>query len=517
MTTAAIYIRVSTEDQVGNNSLSTQLEACKAYAQVQQLSVVATLSDDETGANTNRRGYQELQRLVREKLIGAVVVYSSDRLHRNLVNQVVARTEFQQAGVDIHYVRRGKLDDTPEGILLDNIDATFAEYERHKIRERTTRGTKGKVDSGRPIGGGRPPYGYDYEGSRRDRVLVVQEDQAAIVHEVFQRYVQGEKLIDIVRHLSERQVPTWSDIHGIANRQRRQRDPYTWNVATLYDMMRDELYAGVWQQFRHRMRNGVFTRNDNPGDWVGVPVPAIVSRDTWQAAQERLRVGRNTSTRNVQYTYGLRSMIRCAACHAAMIGMTQKRPNTQQSYYRCNNSTNKAVTRCDGAPYVRAERADAATWMVVRGLLDPKAMAREQARQAEQQASSRLTAEGQRAKIQGRQQALLTQIDRLVALYGRGTIDIDSIERQIGPLREQIAELGRQLRALELPPVVPVADMLAIIEQLLRGLTVLDENLVERRNACLLLRVKVVARRAGKMVELSITSMLNVVPILVSV
>lgn len=519
MANAAIYIRVSTEDQVGNNSLTTQLAACRSYAVSQGLTVIATLSDDETGANTNRPGYLELRRLVQERLVSAVIVYAVDRLHRNLANQIVGRSEFQQAGVDIHYVQRGKLSNTPEGVLFDNIDGTFAEYERHKIRERTMRGTEGKVQSGRVIGAGRPPYGYDYTGTGRDRMLTINEEQAVIVREIFTRYVAGENIIVIVRDLSARRIPTWSDIHGIANKQRRQRDPFTWNTGTLYDLLHDELYAGMWQQFRNRVRNGAVTRTKNPGDWVGVPTPPIVDRPLWQAAQDKLTAGQKVSTRNVRYDYALRSMIRCGVCGGAMIGTTQKRPNTQQSYYRCNNNNaGKAVVRCVDSPYVRAERVDAAVWAFIKERLSMDALVQEQARQNELRANLSQHSEAEQATLTHRRDTLQSQIDRLVALYGRGVVDIDSIERQVAPIREQIAELTRQLTMVTPTVVLAPVDLLALGREMEAGIAHLDTNLIERRGALLDLRVKVTVKRLNrKQSELTITSLVNSDPLTVVV
>ena len=47
---AVIYCRVSTDEQAGNYSLPTQLEACRKYAAHAGLTVAAEYADDYSGA-----------------------------------------------------------------------------------------------------------------------------------------------------------------------------------------------------------------------------------------------------------------------------------------------------------------------------------------------------------------------------------------------------------------------------------------------------------------------------------
>jgi DNA invertase Pin-like site-specific DNA recombinase len=44
----------------------------------------------------------------------AMIVYSSDRLTRKLAHKLIIREELQRAGIELHYVRRGKSEDTAE-------------------------------------------------------------------------------------------------------------------------------------------------------------------------------------------------------------------------------------------------------------------------------------------------------------------------------------------------------------------------------------------------------------------
>ena len=52
------------------------------------------------------------------------------------------------------------LANTPEGRLLQSVRRFVAEVERLKIIERTRRGMRARVESGKPLPGRKPPFGY---------------------------------------------------------------------------------------------------------------------------------------------------------------------------------------------------------------------------------------------------------------------------------------------------------------------------------------------------------------------
>jgi len=156
---AAIYTRVSTDEQTRGYSLTTQLEACQRYAVEHGYSVAGIFQDDYTGASLDRPGLNSLRELIAQDSLDVVVVYDIDRLARKSVYQMLIEEEFKREGVSIEYVLGG-YDDSDEGQLQKQIRASIAEYEKAKILERSKRGKRGKAKSGFVIVGARPPYGY---------------------------------------------------------------------------------------------------------------------------------------------------------------------------------------------------------------------------------------------------------------------------------------------------------------------------------------------------------------------
>ena len=213
---AAIYTRVSTDEQAKGYSLQTQMDACSAYAQEKGYSVVATFSDDYTGAALDRPALNDLRDYMNNNPLEVVIVYDIDRLARKSAYQVLIEEEFKRVGVVIEFVM-AQYEDNDEGRLQKQIRGVIAEYEKAKILERSRRGKRGKAKSGFVLTGARPPYGYKVRSEPHKAWLEADEDEARIVRTIFDWYVNGEEKNPamsanaIAKHLTRLGVPTRGD------------------------------------------------------------------------------------------------------------------------------------------------------------------------------------------------------------------------------------------------------------------------------------------------------------------
>lgn len=141
METAVIYARVSTDEQAERDySLPSQEEACEAYASANSFSVIETITDEYSGTKLDRPGLNKLREIVFQQQTDAVIVFASDRWTRNLAHSLILREDLNKAGVELHFVNRGKSTNTPEDRMTENIEAVFNEYWREKIIEGCKRG-----------------------------------------------------------------------------------------------------------------------------------------------------------------------------------------------------------------------------------------------------------------------------------------------------------------------------------------------------------------------------------------
>lgn len=148
--TAALYVRVSTEQQTTANQLGElqQLAAARGYS---------TAVYEETESAAKRRPV--LERLMddaRRGKVRAVLVWALDRLDRSMGTCIARVLELDRIGVPVLSVREGWLDTSgPVRSLLVAIFGWCAEQERSRLIERTKAGLERARRDGKRLG--RPP------------------------------------------------------------------------------------------------------------------------------------------------------------------------------------------------------------------------------------------------------------------------------------------------------------------------------------------------------------------------
>ena len=199
----AVYTRKSSEEGLEQefNSLHAQREACEAYIASQKSEGWALVRDryDDggiSGGTLERPGLKQLLADIEDGLVDVVVVYKIDRLSRSLMDFSKLVEVFDRNGVTFVSVTQSFNTTTSMGRLTLNILLSFAQFEREVTAERI----RDKVKASRMKGmwmGGYVPLGYDV----RDRKLVVNEQDAAKVRRVFERFVEVGSATVLAREL----------------------------------------------------------------------------------------------------------------------------------------------------------------------------------------------------------------------------------------------------------------------------------------------------------------------------
>jgi DNA invertase Pin-like site-specific DNA recombinase len=199
----AIYTRKSSEEGLEQefNSLHAQREACEAYIASQKSEGWALVRDQYgdggiSGGTLERPGLKQLLADIEDGLVDVVVVYKIDRLSRSLMDFSKLVEVFDRNGVTFVSVTQSFNTTTSMGRLTLNILLSFAQFEREVTAERI----RDKVKASRMKGmwmGGYVPLGYDVV----DRKLVVNEQEAAKVRMVFERFVEVGSATVLAREL----------------------------------------------------------------------------------------------------------------------------------------------------------------------------------------------------------------------------------------------------------------------------------------------------------------------------
>lgn len=192
MKTAAIYIRVSTDSQAEEGySIDAQKEQLSAYCVSKGIRNYEFYIDGGwSGSNIERPEMQRLIEDVNRDRISHVIVYKLDRLSRSQKDTLyLIEDVFNPHGVDFVSLNESMDTSTPMGRLMLGILSAFAQLERENIRLRTRMGMKERVKSGLWMGGGRVPFGYDYD---REKGILVPNQDAEKVRQIYKLYIGGK-------------------------------------------------------------------------------------------------------------------------------------------------------------------------------------------------------------------------------------------------------------------------------------------------------------------------------------
>ena len=198
---AAIYIRVSTDAQREEGySIDAQKEMLTAYCVSKGIKSYDYYIDGGfTGSNIERPELRRLIGDVKNGEIDCVLVYKLDRLSRSQKDTLYPIEDvFNPHNVDFISLNESMDTSTPLGRLMLGILSAFAQLERENIRERTRMGMKERVKAGLWMGGGRVPFGYDYD---RERGVLVPNQDADTVRKIYDLYLAGNSVASIARTL----------------------------------------------------------------------------------------------------------------------------------------------------------------------------------------------------------------------------------------------------------------------------------------------------------------------------
>lgn len=147
------YARVSTQDQ----KLDVQIEQIKRYCEYRNIDLVRLYTDKASGANTDRPEFQEMLIDIEANAHGAdvIIVWKLDRIGRSLKNLIEIVDIFKSKELGFVCINANIDTTSNEGRLFFHMMASFAEYERELINERTMLGREAAlakgVKFGRPV------------------------------------------------------------------------------------------------------------------------------------------------------------------------------------------------------------------------------------------------------------------------------------------------------------------------------------------------------------------------------
>ena len=449
VTRAALYARVSTEDQRERQTIDGQVDALRNAAPHWDMAIVGEYLDDGVSGTTpmeKRSAGSRLLEDARDGKFDVVIFYKLDRLARSLRNFLNIVDTFEEMGIGLRSMTETFDTSHPMGRFAIQMIASVAELERGMIIERTSIGRERIAKQGRWTGG-TVPYGYVLAAAG---FLVADEvarngspfSEADIVRRIFDELVGGGTAVSIASNLNAECIPFWSKYHkkGTDQAVYVRKEVPRWLGTTIIRIVRSETYKGVhvW--------------NGKEDVSIEREVPAIVAVDLWERAQPILTANRNLSRRQDDRTYLLRGLIRCGDCGFAYHGSrAAPRESWHRYYYRCGTQSGNRriqVGKCD-AKRVHAEWLEEAVWADIRSFIEnPGDVIEKLGERIQLELEKTPAADDREKQLLKLIAAKKIEKDRVLDAYRRGLIEIEALEDHVARSRQEVEPLEEELSDL---------------------------------------------------------------------
>jgi len=301
---AAIYARVSTEEQANReNSIPAQIRLIKEYCQKNNIQIYNEYVDEGiSGQKEDRPAFQKMIKDAKGGHFSVILVHKFDRFARKIELSRKIKTELKKAGVNVISITE-PVEDSPIGFFQEGLMELLAEYYVKNLSKEVKKGMSERALKGKYMG--QMPYGYYIENGQ----VKVNQEQAKVVRDVFNRYINGWGHLKIARYLNDSKIPTYSGIIG------------GWQSFQVCQMLKNYKYIG---------------KNLWDGQLYNADFPKLIDEDLFEFVQNRMR------DRKKKYTYHgsnyndylLLGILRCRECDgAARARLTNKgRPGEYPSY-----------------------------------------------------------------------------------------------------------------------------------------------------------------------------------------
>ena len=323
---AVIYARYSSHGQT-EQSIEGQLRDNYAWAKQQGISVVGEYVDRaRSGTKDTRPDFQRMIEDAAKKQFEMVIVWKLDRFARNRYDSAIYKARLKKFGVRVVSVKEA-ITDSPEGIILEGLLESMAEYYSANLAQNVRRGLRESIAKGN-FCGGNIPYGYRVENKK----LVIDDKTAPMVRYMFEQYAAGTSKKEIIDELNRRGY--------------RSRHGKALSYNSLTHVLPNTVYIGQYTY---------------GGEVVPDLAEPMIDRELFDRVQQRLKLtARAPATAKAKVSYLLAGKIFCGHCGTPMVG-ENGRSHTGAKYYYYACHAKKKRRGCKK----KNERKDFIEWYVV--------------------------------------------------------------------------------------------------------------------------------------------------------
>ncbi len=323
-----LYCRLSREDELegDSNSIGNQKKIILKVAQENNFENIRFLIDDGySGTNFDRPAFQEGLKLMEEGRVKNFITKDLSRLGRNYL-EVGMYTDVIFPKYNVRYIA---VQDNYDSNNVESNDLApfvnlFNEWHPKETSKKVRAVFRAKAERGERVSS-QVPYGYKRDestpiGSKKPIKLVIDEESATIVREIYRLCASGLGPTYIANILKERKILKPSiysyEKNGKYGAVTDITDPYGWNGSSVADILDNEVYIGNTINLKgttisYKNKQKIQRPEE---EWIRVvgSHEAIVDMDTWEIVR-RVREGkrRRDSMNEINKYSGL---LYCADC-----------------------------------------------------------------------------------------------------------------------------------------------------------------------------------------------------------
>lgn len=430
----AAYCRVSSDSSDQKHSYATQIRAYTEEISKHDGWELVDVYADEGLTGTRMEQRDDFNRMLsdcRKGKVDRVLVKSISRFARNTRDCLTALRELMALGVTVHFEKENIDTDTLTTELMVSVSAALAQEESVSISKNQRISYQRRMERGEFITC-KAPYGYRLIDGKN---LEIYEEEAAVIRQIFARYLAGENTEEIAAALSEM---------GLRTRDGKEQ----WNTFAVAYILKNEKYVGdALCQKTLATDSFPFVKKRNQGEkdqyYVEATHPAIISKEDFGRAN-RLLQRRSSGKGESKKQYLLTKTVYCGQC-----GSVFSRRKTKNGYvtWSCWIHDHKAG-KCPMGRVPEAEIYAAFVRMYNKlkhneGIILKPALAQ---------------LDDLNAALQRRNPAMLAvnkaiadvseQSYKITTLQTRGLLDADACTAKLQTIHAQITELRRERRRL---------------------------------------------------------------------
>lgn len=311
-----IYTRVSDPSQIDNNSLGTQEQTCRKFAESKGWRVVRIFREEGVSAKFvhTRPQLRELITFATKKQnnISFVLVYKFDRFSRNLEDGLIAISLLAKYKVSVISTTE-TTDESPMGTAMRNIMITLGQLDNELKGERVKDNMQAVFKKGLwpfkcPIG-----YKRQFKTKEENKGLPVVKDpsMAPIITQMFKNASTGI--------YNKTQLAKMMNLDNFGDHYITKADHKIVHNILSKTFYYGRMYAKKWDEYA-----------------VGVHEP-LIDEQTWQKAYHLLVLKKKNYRFHDTDLYPLKGALKCESCGHPMTTSPSKGMNELFYYYECKN------------------------------------------------------------------------------------------------------------------------------------------------------------------------------------